>query len=310
MASKQVAKQLEDTDVGIPTLTAHYVTETYNYHDNNASEISIQVFSATTTIGGDIVSDRRDSTGIMLWPATHLICHHLASKNVGECVLELGCGCGMVGILSSKAHTHRLWVSTDRDEQALDMCRKNYVLNEMNAEQLLAWYLEWGNESHIQNLVDKLAKRCPGKDRFDAIVGADIVYPATCGQILHALLGTVSSLLSYDGTFWLSFATRDGAKTPMKLIAAASDAGFFIDMLPPLDSDQKSKLPPLLDSKMLLLRRHPEARQLNAALGTPSCKVFPGLQAAIARMEEPSSEEEWEAPFGDSSDEESVLREC
>jgi hypothetical protein len=300
----QVAKQPKDTDVGIPALTAQYVTETYSYHHDNASDISIQLYSATTTIGGDIVSDRHDSTGIMLWPATHLICHHLASKNVGECVLELGCGCGMVGILSSKANDHRLWVSTDRDEQALDMCRKNYVLNEMKAEQLLARCLEWGNETHIQNLVDELAIQCPGKGRFDAIVGADIIYPATCGQILHALLGMVSSLLSYDGTFWLSFATRDGAKTPMHLIEAAGEAGFSIDMLPPLNSDQKSKLPPLLDSKMLLLRRHPDAQQLNATLGTLSCKVFPGLQAAIARLEEPSSEEEWGAPFGDSSDEE------
>jgi hypothetical protein len=307
MSSKQEAKQPEDTHVGIPALTAQYVTETYSYHrdNDNISEISIQMYSATTTIGGDIVSDQRDSTGIMIWPATHLICHHLASKNVGECVLELGCGCGMVGIISSKANTHRLWLSTDRDEQALDMCRRNYVLNKMNAEQLLARCLEWGNESHIQNLVDELGVRSPGKERFDAIVGADIIYPATCGQILHALLGTVSSLLSKNGTFWLSFATRDGAKTPMQLIQAASETGFSIDMLPPLDSDQKSKLPPLLDSKMLLLRRHPEARQLNAALGSPSCKVFPGLQAAIARMEEPSSEEDWDAPpFGDSSDEE------
>jgi hypothetical protein len=306
MSSKQVAKQPqpEDTDVGVPTLTAQYVTETYSYHRDNGYGISIQIYSATTTIGGDIVSNRRDSTGIMIWPATHLICHHLASKNVGECVLELGCGCGMVGILSSKANNHRLWVSTDRDEQALDMCRKNCVLNEVNADQVLARCNEWGNESHIQNLRDELAIRCPGQNRFDAIVGADIIYPATCGQILHALLGTVSSLLSYDGTFWLSFATRDGAKTPMQLIQAASEAGFAIDMLPPLDSDQKFKLPPLLDSKMLLLQRHPEARQLNAALGTPSCKVFPGLQAAIARMEETSSEEEWDAPFDDSSDEE------
>jgi hypothetical protein len=276
MSSKREAtKQPEtnNTHVGIPALTAQYVTETFSYHrdsdndsDNaNASaEISMQVYSATTTIGGNIVSDRRDSTGIMIWPATHLICHHLASKNVGACVLELGCGCGMVGILSSKANTHRLWVSTDRDEQALDLCRRNYVLNEMDADAdadseqlLLARCLEWGNESHIHNLIDELAMRAPGHDRFDAVVGADIIYPATCGQILHALLGTVSSLLKHDGTFWLSFATRDGAKTPMQLIQAASKAGFSIDVLPPLESDQKSTLPPLLGSKILLLRRHP-----------------------------------------------------
>jgi ribosomal protein L11 methylase PrmA len=244
----------------------------------------------------------------MIWPATHLLCHYLASQNnVGDCVLELGCGVGVVGLVSTKANSHKLWVSTDGDESALEMCRKNFVLNEIPSRNVRVRKLQWGNEEQTSQLLDDLKMVSDeATSPFDSIVAADIVYPDTCGPVLKALFTTVDRLLKTGGIFWLSFVTRDGARTPRQLIESASDAGFRIQALPQLDAETKSKLPPLLDARILFLTREAEAREKNAKLGCDDCSVFPGLRAAMARLDDPSSEEEWEAPFGgdESSDEE------
>jgi predicted nicotinamide N-methyase len=320
------------------SLTANYVTENYTFYpttivesstiNNNGNandshddgDVSIQVRSATTTVGGNIISDRSDLTGIMIWPATYLLCQHCAFNTVGDYVLELGCGCGMVGAValtkankSTKRAGSSLWVSTDRDESALEMCRSNLALNgiavqgnenqmDTNSSNSNAWIrsLEWGDESDIQKLLTDLQTRDPATPnrKFDALVAADIVYPATCGQIMLALFQTVDRLLATEGTLWLSFCSRDGANTPRKLLEAASDAGFSVRALPPLDATDKAKLPPLLDAKILLLTRDVDARHHNDTLGGEECAVFRGLRAAMARMDEPSSsEEEWDPPY-------------
>jgi hypothetical protein len=167
--------------------------------------------------------------------------------------------------------------------------------------------LLWGNEEQTSQLLDDLKMVSDeATSPFDSIVAADIVYPDTCGPVLKALFTTVDRLLKTGGIFWLSFVTRDGARTPRQLIESASDAGFRIQALPQLDAETKSKLPPLLDARILFLTREAEAREKNAKLGCDDCSVFPGLRAAMARLDDPSSEEEWEAPFGgdESSDEE------
>lgn len=76
--------------------------------------------------------------------------------------------------------------------------------------------------------------------------------------------------------------------------------------LPSLDQSVKMKLPPLLDARILLLTRDEDAATKNAKLGASDCAVFPGLKDDLWRIEHPSSEEEWEAPFcgGDTSSEE------
>jgi hypothetical protein len=60
----------------------------------------------------------------------------------------------------------------------------------------------------------------------------------------------------------------------------------------------------LLDAKILVLRRDKDARAKNDTLGSLECRAFPGLNAAIQRAAEESSDEEWEAPaFVDGDDE-------
>ena len=288
------------------------------------NNMAVSIKSATATRGGNIVSGDFDATGIMIWPATHLLCQHLAQdahETEGgvlgvrqRTVLELGCGCGLVGVVAmatSATQSPSLWVATDMDVSALQLSQENFALNGISNSGLMASIettsghrqglfarrLEWGNQEDMNNIQSDL-----GLDRFDCIVGADIVYPNTCGKALTDLFQTVDRFLSkQDGSkFYLSFASRDGPRTPCRLLEAAGDAGFAISSSSQtLDPDIVQRLPPLLDSKLLVIQRSENAEEENRALGRDYCTVFPGLRASMARLEEPSSEEEWDAPFGD-----------
>jgi SAM-dependent methyltransferase len=335
-------QESENDDDG---LRGNYCIETFTYYrpatDNNDDAVHgqhehaplhIKVESATSTIGGNIVSHSHDATGIMIWPATHLLCQYLAgtSRNSdvdndndhskaarrgqlggADTVLELGCGVGLVGITAMKQQVHSplLWVSTDMDQRALDLCRRNFVLNGIEVNDGHAdskvWTrtLEWGDQDRADELLGELRGRVNESERFfDAVVGADIVYPSTCGKVLDCLFQTVNSLLAPGGTFWLSFATRDGPVTPSRLLEAASEAGFMVESLPPLDASVTKLLPPTLDSKILVMTRSTNAKNSNDQLGAVDCTVFPRLHEMLARLDESSSEEEWEGPPMDSDD--------
>jgi SAM-dependent methyltransferase len=314
----------EEKELSEGGIRARFVMEEFTYYDPNAWSISIS--KATTTVGGRLVSEDHDLTGIMLWPASHLMCQHLVqgdnipiptynddASDTTYSVLELGCGCGLVSLVGILRNTNvDLWMATDMDPNALELCRKNFAMHGMNGDNGRARIrsLAWGNEKQIDEIRRDLLNACRGKineseDRFDAIVGADIVYPDTDNATLIALFSTVDALLKPNGTFYLAFATRDGAKTPSRLLRAASDAGFGIERLPALASEVTRKLPPLLDSKLLILRRKATARQHDfEELGSQSCAIFPGLWDAVARLENPSSDEEWSAPFAGSDDDE------
>jgi SAM-dependent methyltransferase len=339
------AGESENDDDG---LKGNYCVETFTYYrsapDNDDdkdcrggqhSPLHVEIESATSTSGGNIVSQNHDATGIMIWPATHLLCQHLAAscnsansndsaesqrqrqRQLGgaDLVLELGCGVGLVGITAMKqqqqAQSPLLWVSTDMDQRALDLCRRNFALNgiDANSAESKVWTrtLEWGDQDRVQELLEELRERVNEIERlFDAVIGADIVYPSTCGKVLDSLFSTVDSVLVPDGSFWLSFATRDGPETPSRLLEAASEAGFAITSLAPLDASVAKLLPPLLDSKILVMTRCSNAKTCNDQLGSADCTVFPRLREALARREESSSEEEWEGPPVDSDSEDDL----
>jgi hypothetical protein len=410
-------------------VVANYTIETYTYYyyynqgqhhlqqqqqqQLQLKPLHVQMESATTTRGSNLTSEQgsgHDLTGIMIWPATHLLCQYLCFDSattisasprtkqrstsndnhktslllpspppsplgIGKTVVELGCGCGLLGVTAVKFVLQKeqenqqqqerhddddeglLWVSTDMDERALSLCRRNHALNGINVRDMNnnnateaattnysssprchVQQLRWGDPDAIQATLsilekehhhyhhhrrqqqhEEAQKNCIESAtttarlllRFDAVVGADIVYPSTSLEILQLLFDTVDQLLSPDGSFWLSFATRDGHKTPVKLLQAASQAGFTISCVHLNDPAQQQvfkQLPPLLDSKLLVLQRNARAVELNARLGNEQCTVFPGLQRAVDAALHPqsSSDEEWEPPFFNEEDDEDV----
>lgn len=338
-------------------LLANYEVETFSYflppneedssNDNNddkqsRTSINVSIQSATSTRGSHLVSHNRDRTGIMIWPATHLLCQFIASNpwwlQEGS-VLELGAGVGLVGIVACACKIHVLrndhldssqatatrkqqqqqqqsklhWVSTDMDETALQLIERNQQLNQINSFDtqkcnILARKLQWGNMSDIERIQNDLCNEM-GSQQFDTIVGADIVYPTTSGQVLQDLFVTVNSLLKEDGIFYLSFCTRDGCKTPQRLIQAASQAHFAIQSTPALtaatlDPEVQKRLPPLLDSVLLKLIRDPDAASHNQQLGTEHCLIFPRLHLQIQQLQLAEAEKEhWDPPFADDSEE-------
>jgi predicted nicotinamide N-methyase len=288
-------------------LVARYETEDFAYYPSNHVPLHVSVKSATSTVGSNLTGENRDRTGIMIWPATHLLCQWLSERPLCKeaAVLELGCGCGLVGVTAKIASPDLLWVSTDMDDKALELARQNHELNDIATDAAWVLNLKWGDEERIKSVKDELEKDRKSR-HFEAIVAADIVYPSTVNQVLQLLFDTVDNLLSLDGTFYLAFCTRDGYRTPQRFIEAASEAGFRISALNYLlDDEVKSKLPPLLDARIFVLRRDEAAKSENELLGELNCLVFPGLFAAVQRAAEESSDEEWEPPaFVEGDDEE------
>lgn len=330
--------------------------------------VPIRIEKAACTIGGRIVTNDYDMTGVMIWPATHLACQYLISSScraagpgtrgiIGGTVLELGCGCGMVGIAAAVAAASRrpksssssftcsrappsLWISTDMHDSVLELCRKNYRLNgiDVDCDDDQAYHsahvrqLLWGDHERMDEILTECQRRVENRCnkyrmpspsscafRFDAVVGADIVYPDTCGKVLDDLFETVDRMLSADGTFYLSYASRDGSRTSSRLVDAAGRSGYRVSCIlsaGALDPDLLLKrLPPMLDSKLLALRRAPNAREENDRIGIDDrCPIFPGMRNAAAREEQQrqqvrssestksssidgDDETQWDAPF-------------
>ena len=195
-------------------LTAHYEIEEFTYFPS----LHVNVKSATSTRGSNLTGQNRDRTGIMIWPATHLLCQEIVSGNVGstaKTILELGCGCGLVGVVASLAlnsqYEKKIWVSSDMDEKALELCIHNFELNGIDAttdDGPRVRKLTWGESKEMHAIQDELFNQTQ-TSKFDVVVGADIVYPATTGQVLVALFDTVNFFLKDGGVFYLSFATRE-----------------------------------------------------------------------------------------------------
>jgi methyltransferase-like protein 23 len=96
--------------------------------------------------------------GIALWPAAIALAHEIAARPLaGVRMLELGAGTGLPGIVAAALGAHV--VQTDRNAAALVVCRMNAEGNGVALEQRAADWTAWQET-----------------DRYDFIVGADILY--------------------------------------------------------------------------------------------------------------------------------------
>ena len=318
------------------SLVANYGEEihffrTYQYKDGNdeLDLIKVRIRSALSTRGRNLIIPGNDSTGIMIWPASYLLCQYLtyvlsmpSSSATYEAhsyrrILELGGGCGSVSITAActwrqfrkKDDEHLDIISTDMDQLSIDLCSENIELNNLGEcvgeekVRLKARTMCWGDMDRVEEIISEFRVN----EKADLVIGADIVYPDTSEVVLSYLFKTVSATLKNNGHFLLSFVNRDYFVSAARLINAANDACFKIDYIPMSSfvPDACSKfLPPMLDAKLLTLARASKdiAFEHNNSLGFEDCEIFPGLRATLARAEEESSLEDWEPP-GFASDE-------
>ncbi len=111
--------------------------------------------------------------GIVLWPAAIALAHELASRRVaGMRILELGAGTGLPGIVAAALGAHV--VQTDRQNLVLHVCKRNAERNRVTTlEHRIADWTDWRDT-----------------ERYDLVVGADILYAAEVHPNLKVIFET------------------------------------------------------------------------------------------------------------------------
>merc|ERR1719223_2623729 len=116
------------------------------------------------------------STGCQLWPASIALANELLSRPelvTGRRVLEVGAGCGLLGI--AVASLARSTLLTDGDEEVVENLKHNIQLNEEcwqpkadeAVREVSARCLRWE---------EALEQAWPSDEQVEVIVASDIIY--------------------------------------------------------------------------------------------------------------------------------------
>nr|CCA16209.1 conserved hypothetical protein [Albugo laibachii Nc14] len=181
---KDIQKAL-DCEPKEDTFTYTFGSEETN---ENNGKISIHLKGLRRDIGQTL-----QSTGLTLWPAGDILCDFLYANQAlirNQSVVELGSGLGLCGILA--AHFADRVVMTDGDDETLPILEENCKINQISRYECKK--LLWGVSLDQWN------------DKFQVVLGADIVYDKDC---LDALIQTATHLLSEEGIFILAFTKRN-----------------------------------------------------------------------------------------------------
>ena len=177
-------------------------------------------------------------SGQLLWPAAPALCRHLiasweslrgvsaagAERGREQAVLELGAGCGMVGITAAKLGCSRV-VMTDRDLGALELIEQNVSAAKVDASCTvlpLSWHAHaqarptaestgaasgGGSGSNDGGLAEhavvlqaagaaggeEAEGEAEGQQGYPLIVAADVIYAL---EVVSMLFGSVNTLLA------------------------------------------------------------------------------------------------------------------
>lgn len=142
-----------------------------------------------------------------LWPASLGLARYILNNRYlfeGRFGLELGAGIGLAGIAARFAGAGIL--QTDYAEAALDFIRINSLRNGLSEPQLLL--ADW--------------RSFPKTDKYDFILGADILYEKTLHQDLAVIM---ANSIKPGGVVWLADPGRDYA---IGFVLTLMDRGWLV----------------------------------------------------------------------------------
>jgi hypothetical protein len=129
-----------------------------------------------------------------VWPAAPFLARFVARHwgrhatlqlPVGACVLELGAGCGLVGLTVAQMDGCASVTMTDHDPGTLKLIEEGVAKNGPRLRAACrAALLEWGDEAVVTAL--------GGEEGFDFVLGSDLIYSDT---VVRPLLATVVGVL-------------------------------------------------------------------------------------------------------------------
>ncbi|KAL1522910.1 hypothetical protein AB1Y20_017875 [Prymnesium parvum] len=121
----------------------------------------------------------------------HVVAANL-SRLADRLVLELGAGCGLVGLLA--AHAARRVLLTDGDLAEVALCEENAAQHAPKGAQVEARHLAWGAGPARE------FQRQTGLQNVDVILASQVVYVPAC---IPALVETFAEMLAPSGEIWL-----------------------------------------------------------------------------------------------------------
>ena len=144
-------------------------------------------------LADDDASNTHHISGHSAWPASLTLARRVAERwTPVNSVLELGCGCGIVGLTCASLGCPRVAFS-DRDGGALDLARRGVAANGFGGCTF-----------------DRRAWGLPSEERFALVVGSDLIYDP---GVVEPLITTAAASLAPGGRFVLaqSFALGDAS---------------------------------------------------------------------------------------------------
>lgn len=115
-----------------------------------------------------------DLTGQIVWPASQVLAwfiHQFRDLFKEKCVLELGSGCGLAGLVAGQLGASEVYL-TDSSSVVLQMLEKTVKLeqNQRGCEKKV-FQLEWSQTETTEKLIEEFKQQ----ERFpDVVIGADV----------------------------------------------------------------------------------------------------------------------------------------
>ncbi|KAG5178951.1 putative methyltransferase-domain-containing protein [Tribonema minus] len=157
---------------------------------------------------------KHEISGQRLWEGSLLLCNHViahfAHAIVGKRVLELGAGCGIVGLTCAKLGAAEVYI-TDGDAKCLPLIGQNITANNLSAVAKAA-VLKWGNAAALAAL-----SPLP----FDFVVAGDVLYKK---ELVAPLLSTVRAALRWPPCSQLGLGLAAAGAPGGRQVPSASDS--------------------------------------------------------------------------------------